>query len=124
MADPGDLTLQHLSFCTDGMPIVITGLAVATPTDVHQHGADANVKDMVTLFLCNTSGATVSVGVVIYSGTPADPTNVVAKIDLYAGGGPVVVLDGHPISNSRKVAVFCATPSVVTAFGRVARATS
>lgn len=123
MADPGDLSLKHLSASTDGIPIVITGTTAAAPTDVHVHPGGTDTIDLVTLLLCNTHSATLTVGVVVYTGTPADPTHVVAKVDLPANSGAWVAIDGHPVGNGKKVGVYCATASKITAFGRVARAT-
>lgn len=124
MAAPGDLNLLHLSASTDGMPIVITGTTAAAPTMVHESEAGSATIDMVTLLLCNTDETnTLLVGVVVYTGTPADPTHVVAKLDIPPKSGAWVALDGHPVGDGKKVGVYCATASMITAFGRAPRAT-
>lgn len=121
MADPGDVNLQHLSLSTDGVPIVITGTTAASPTDVHVN--DGTGIDMVTIQVCNTDAGMLSGGIVIYSGSSADPTNVVAKFDVYPGTGAVVVLDGALVSGAKHVGVYCTTLSKLTAFGKAPKAT-
>lgn len=124
MADKGDLNLKHLSLSTGGMPIVITGTTVAAPTDVHVSSSVTTEIDLVTLLLCNTDEVnTLMAGVVVYTGTAADPTHVVAKVDLAPRAGAWVVLDGHAVGNGKKVGVYCATASMVTAWGKAPRAT-
>lgn len=124
MADKGDVNLKHLSGSTDGMPIVITGTAVATATVVHTSTAGTTEVDLVTLLIANTDeSATLMVGVVVYTGTPADPTHVVAKIAISPKTGAWVALDGAAVGNGKIVGVYCATASKITAWGRVGRAT-
>jgi len=124
MADPGDLNLKHLSASTDGMPIVVTGTTAAAPTDVHVSAAGTAEIDLVTLLLCNTDeSAELMAGVVVYTGTAADPTHVVAKVALPPKSGAWVVLDGHPVGNGKKVGVYCPTTSKIVAFGKAPRAT-
>lgn len=123
MADKGDVNLKHLSGSTDGIPIVITGTTAAAPTVVHTSPSGTTEIDLVTLLVCNTDSGPLTVGVVIYTGTPADPTNVVCKLEIPANSGAWVILDGQPVGNSKIVGVYCATTSKITAFGRVGRAT-
>jgi len=124
MSFPGDISqLPHLSASTHGMPIVITGTAVATSTVVHTSPAGTETHDLVTLLLCNTHSTSLDVGVVVYTGTPADPTHVVCKVAIPANAGAYVVLDGHPVASAKSVGVWCATASKITAFGKVGRLT-
>lgn len=124
MADKGEVNLKHLSGSTDGVPIVITGTTAAAPTVVHTSLSGTTEIDRVTLLVCNTDPSQSQlVGVVIYTGTPADPTNIVAKVDVPPLSGGWVVLDGAAVGNSKIVGVYCPTTSIVTAWGWVGRNT-
>jgi hypothetical protein len=123
MADPREINLRLLSASTDGLPIVITGTTAAAPTLVHTSGSGTADIDLVYLYLCNTHASDLDVGVVVYTGTPADPTNVVFFGTIPAKSGRYVVLEGDPVTNSKLVGVYCATASKITASGKVGRAT-
>ncbi len=123
MADPGDLNLKPLSVSPTGDPILITGTAVGAPTVVHTHPGGSVDADLVTLLLCNNDTVTRTATVLIYSGSASTPNSHACKIDLPANSGAWVALDGAYVSQGHSVAVFASVASVITAFGRVARAT-
>lgn len=123
MADPGDINIKPLSASGGGDPILIVGTAVGSPTVVHTHPGGTADADLVTLFLCNTDSVTRTATVLIYSGTPSSPNNVVCPIDLPMHSGAWIALDGAYVAQGRSVAVFASATNVITAFGRVARAT-
>lgn len=123
MAEPREINLKLLSGSTDGVPIVITGTTAAAPTVVHTSGSGTADIDLVYLWLCNTHSADLDVGVVAYSGTPADPTNVVFFGTIPSKSGVYVALEGYPVTNSKIIGVYCGTASKITASGKVGRAT-
>lgn len=124
MADKGDVNLKYLSASTDGLPILITGTSAAAPTMVDEAPANTSESNMTTLLLCNTDEAlTLMAGVVLYTGTPADPANVIVKLDLPPKSGLWVVVEGIAYGNGKKLGVWCPTTSKITAVGKVGRAT-
>lgn len=125
MADPGQIVIKLLSASTDGKPIKVAGTTVATATLVHTHDGTANTIDLPGLQLCNTdASATITVGVVVYSGASAtDPDSIVWVGDIPAKGGAYVALSENiGFQNGVKLGVYAGTTNKITVSGRVGKA--
>ena len=125
MADPGDINLKLLSESTDGKPIKVAATTAGSPTAVHKHPGGTDTMDLVYLWVCNTDSASRTVTVVVYASgdTPTDVDNAVWKGDVPATSGMWVPLNGQPITNAKWIGVYASATNVVTASGKVGRAT-
>lgn len=121
MADPGELNLKPLSISND--PILIVSIDPANPTIVHVHEGGTNTVDLPVIFVCNTAATEVNVKAMLFSSSATVPNSVIANLDLLPGSGAVLLVDGPHLTGGRKIGISASIASVVTAWGRVPRAT-
>jgi len=105
-----------LSGSTDGRPVSVT--QTATAGDLI-HTADATAIDEVWLYAVNRHTADVVLTIELGGVSAGD----LVTVTLTAGGGPVLVIPGTPMTNSLVVRAFADTTAVVSVFGWVNRIT-
>lgn len=105
---------EILSGSTNGRPVSV--VATATAGDL-VHTADAAAIDEIWLYAVNRHTADV-VLTFEFGGVAAGDQ---ITVTLSAGGGPVLVVPGSPLTNSLVVRAFADTTAVVSVFGWVNR---
>lgn len=107
---------RFLSQSTNGRPIKVTGTDIAGANTVHTAPAGTASYDEVTLYVANTSGSDVTLGV-LWGGT-TDPDDHVCKgVVVPANSGPVQVVPALRIDNGLSVKVYAGTTAVLTVTG-------
>ncbi|WP_341702631.1 hypothetical protein [Ferrovibrio sp.] len=106
---------EFLSASTDGQQIKVA--ATSSPGTLI-HTADANAKDIVFLYACNTD--TVSRDLTIEWGGTTSPDDTVI-VTLAAKSGMRLVVPGLPLTNSKAVRAFGSAANVIVIGGSVSR---
>lgn len=108
-----------LSGSTDGKGVKITATATAGTT---AHTAHATALDEIYCWLSNLH--TVDVTVTIEWGGVTDPDDLLVKtLTLPANSGPILVVPGLILTNSKVFAIFASVASKIIATGYVNRIT-
>ncbi len=110
-------TKVKLSGSTDGMGIKITATATAGTT---VHTAHATALDEIYCWVSNTDSSDRTI--TIEWGGVTDPDNLLVKtLTIPATSGPILVVPGLILTNSKVFAIFASSGSKIIATGYVNR---
>ena len=112
-------TRLPLSGSTDGVGIKIVS---TTATGTTLHTAHASSWDEIYCWFTNTS--TAAVNVTIEFGGVSDPDTLLVKtLSLPALSGPIPLITGQGLTNSKVVSAYASVANVIIATGHVNRIT-